>query len=201
MGGKILRLVEWAAVGQLSDPYQTSDDDAAAFTLSGFPGEPLDPDRDQIAYDLSEWDDDQLSVLLAELDAAGIDHEQDADELFVYADDEQAVDELVDRVAHPHELPAEDDDGAGGGELLGELFVAADRLQHDIGHQQGAAELLDLDEQLSTSGPPYGLPPREWDRLRELSRALADHLRASMVDDDAAMAAAGELRTALRPYV
>jgi hypothetical protein len=163
--------------------------------------EPLDGERDQVAYDMSEWDDDRLSALAATLRGAGIAYGWDGDELFVYAEDERAVDQLVDRAAHPHELPAEVDDGAAGAVLLGELFVAADRLQHDAAHQEGAAVLLDLHEALATLEVPYGLAPREWERLRSLTGDLADHLQAPSVDEDAAMAAAVVLRAALRRYV
>lgn len=163
--------------------------------------EPLDGARDQVAYDMSEWDDDRLSTLAAALRVAGVRYGWDDDELFVYADDEWTVDDLIDEVAHPHELPAEDDDGAAGAELLGELFVAADRLQHDPGHQEGVGALLDIEGELTTAGAPYGLAPREWDRLRGLAGDLAEHLRARSVDEDAAMEAAGELRSALRRYV
>ena len=140
----------------------------------------LDSDQDQVAYDLSDWDDD---------------------ELFVHAVDEQTVDELLDRVAHPHELPAEPDDGPAGAELLGEVFVVADRLQHDPGDHEGTVSMLDLGHAVDGSEPPYGLGPKEWDHLRGRVTALCSQLRASQVDEDAVMDAARDLRNALRPYV
>jgi hypothetical protein len=162
---------------------------------------PLDTGQDQVAYDLSEWDDDQLTALVDELDAAGIASAWDGDELFVYVVDEQAVDELLDRVAHPHELPAEEDDGGGGGELMGELFVAADRLLRDPEDHEGTVAMLDLGQAVAKSEPPYGLQAREWDHMRERVDALCTELRADTVDDDAVIDAARELRNALRPYV
>jgi hypothetical protein len=161
----------------------------------------LDGDRDQVAYDLSEWDDDLVTTLEGELRAAEISYGWEGDELYVYADDEQAVDELFDRVAHPHQLAAEPDDGPAGAELLGELFVAADRLQHDGEDPDGTITALELGRAVEGSEPPYGLGKREWDHLRERVAALGDALLADEVDADAVTASARELRTALRPYV
>jgi hypothetical protein len=169
--------------------------------VEGESGEPLDAAHDQVAYDLSDWDDDRLTVLVDALDGAGIAHAWDGDELFFYAADEQSADELLDRVAHPHELPAEDDDGTGGAELLGEVFVAADRLQRDPGDHEGTVSMLDLGHAVDATAVPYGLAPRDWGHLRERVTALCHQLRASTVDEDAVMDAAHELRNALRPYV
>jgi hypothetical protein len=161
----------------------------------------LDATQDQVAYDLSDWDDDRLTALVDELDAAGIAHGWDEDELFVYAADEQAADELLDRVAHPHELPPEADDGPAGAELLGEVFVAADRLQHDPDDHEGTVSMLDLGHAVEGADPPYGLGPKEWDHLRDRVGALCSQLRASKLDEDAIIDAARDLRNALRSYV
>jgi hypothetical protein len=161
----------------------------------------LDTSQDQVAYDLSDWDDDRLTALVDELDAAGIAHGWDEDELFVYATDEQAVDELLDRVAHPHELPPETDDGPAGAELLGEVFVVADRLQHDPDDHEGTVSMLDLGHAVEGADPPYGLGAKEWDHLRGRVGALCVQLRASKVDEDAIIDAARDLRNALRSYV
>ena len=165
------------------------------------PAVELDPDQDQVAYDLSDWDDDRLAALVDELDGAGIANGWDEDELFVHAADEQAVDELLDRVAHPHELPAEADDGPAGAELLGEVFVAADRLQHDPGDHEGTVSMLDLGHAADGAEPPYGLGSKEWDHLRGRVTALCSQLRTPTVDEDAVIEAARDLRSALRPYV
>ncbi len=169
--------------------------------VEGESAEPLDTEHDQVAYDLSEWDDDRLTALVDALDGAGIAHAWDGDELFVYAADEQSADELLDRVAHPHELPAEDDDGSGGAELLGEVFVAADRLQRDPGDHEGTVSMLDLGHAVDATAVPYGLAPRDWGHLQERVTTLCRQLRAPTVDEDAVMDAARELRNALRPYV
>ena len=169
--------------------------------VEGEADQPLDAERDQVAYDLSEWEDDQIATLVHELRDVGIAHSWDGDEMYVYSDDEQAVDELFDKVSHPHELAAEADDGPAGGELLGEVFVAADRLQHDPGDKEGTRSLLDLDEALDPEAPPYGLGAPEWRHVCERVAGLASLLRADTLDEEAAVESARDLRTALRPFV
>lgn len=162
---------------------------------------PLDGDRDQVAYDLSEWDDDALLSLVHEVRAAGIAYGWGDDELYVYADDEDALDELVDRVEHPHELAAEDDEGPAGAEALGELFVAADRLQRDVDDHESRLAVLHIAEGVDEEAPPYGLDGPEWRRLCGRIEALDDLLLADDADPDDVAASAGELRRALRPFV
>ncbi|HEY8527347.1 MAG TPA: hypothetical protein VIL48_20430 [Acidimicrobiales bacterium] len=184
-----------AVEGSVDDGGEGDDDDVEVVTL--------DPDRDQVAYDVSEWDDDRVAALTDLLDEADIDWGWDGDELFVYADDEEKVDELVDKAAHPHELPAEPDEGESGAEILGELFVAADRLRTDPEDHEAWRRLLDMSEAAEDSDPPYGLDARDWDHLRERVTALTDLLDEDLdaMDTQAVMAAASGLRTSLRPFV
>jgi hypothetical protein len=162
---------------------------------------PLDAARDQVAYDLSEWDDDQLDSLVDALGAAEIGYSWDGDELYVYADDEAAVDELLERVSHPDELASEPDDGVGGAELLGEAFVAADRLQHDAADPEGVITIMQMSRTVDDAEPPYGLDRADWDRLVERMTAIGELLCEDKVDEAEVMAQAHDLRTALRPYV
>jgi hypothetical protein len=180
-----------AAVENILDIVEGENDDALT----------LDGAQDQVAYDLSDWDDDRLTALVDALDAAGIAQGWDEDELFVYAADEQVADELLDRVAHPHELPPEADDGPAGAELLGEVFVAADRLQHDPDDHERTVSMLGLGHAVEGAEPPYGIGPKEWDHLQGRVDALCSQLRADKVDQDAVIDAARDLRNALRSYV
>jgi len=166
--------------------------------------EPLDPGRDQVAYDMSEWEDDQLSALADALAAAGVDYSWDSstDELFVYADDEEAADELFDKVAHPDQLDPEADDGAGGAELLGSIFVAADRLQHDGGDTEGTIAMVKAAMAVDAGEPPpYGVDPKQWDDLCERVTELGDLLSEDTVDEDEVEDRSRDLRVALRPFV
>jgi hypothetical protein len=164
-------------------------------------GEALDESRDQVAYDLDEWDDDRLVTLGDALDEAGVPFEWDGQELFVYEEDEQQVDEIIDGVAHPHEIDAESDDEDGGGELMGELFVVADRLQNDPDSHEAAVTLLDLSRVAEKAPAPYGLAPKEWERIQGLVEDLSRTIQDTEIDENTVAAAARDLRGALRNYV
>jgi hypothetical protein len=167
--------------------------------------EALDPDVDQVAYDMSEWDDDRIETLAERLDAAEIPYGWSGDELFVYARDESVVDDIVDAVEHPDEIDAEPDEAveADGtpGTLLGELFVASDRIQHDPTDHEPVATLLLLSEKVEKGGPPYGLSAGDWGHLRERVDVRAALLCEDDRDEEAVVTAARDLRTSLRSYV
>jgi hypothetical protein len=156
---------------------------------------------EEVAYDLTEWEDDQLSTLFDKLTEAGLDYLWDGEELFVRAEDEDVVDTVIERVSYPDQLAEEDDDGDAGANLLGDIFVAADRLQHDPEEHEAVAQLLTLADLADESTAPYGLSDEEWKHLHEKVEALADLLEADTIDIEAATEAAKDLRSVLRPYV
>ena len=166
--------------------------------------EPLDPARDQVAYDVSELDDEALDALADAVDEAGIAVAWGDEELYVYADDEQAVDAMFDAVQHPDEIDAEDDEptvGAASAELLGDVFVAADRLQHDGDDNDGMASLLGVAVTIDDLDPPYGMGSRDWERVCAAVGEVADLLAADTLDQEKVMASARDLRATLRPFV
>jgi hypothetical protein len=211
--------VDFAALGMTGGDRErrrrSSDDDPDDDPVAGAGGDGDDDDREdgdgegdgdegpgeEVAYDLSEWDDDQLSALADALEEAGVDHAWHDDELFVRAEDEQLVDDLFEQVAHPHALPEEDDDGDAGGALLGELFVVADRLQRDPDEPEAVALLLRLANAAEDAEPPYGLGEDDWDSLRQRVDTLAEALEVDDPNLDEVMEAATQLRNAIRPYV
>jgi hypothetical protein len=162
--------------------------------------EPLDATRDQVAYDLADWDDHQVDELVDQLTAAGIAYSWDEDELYVYADDEEGADEVFDKVSEAAEAAA-GDDGMAGAELLGELFVAADRLQHDCEDHDGVIAILETSQAIEGSKPPYGVGAAEWKHLVEQVVTLSDLLLEDKIDDEAVTSQARDLRTSLRPFV
>jgi hypothetical protein len=211
-------------MGQLSDPYEQGEDDGITISLSGLPEDPDEPEdvapelddegeedeetehdevehQDEVAYDLSEWEDDQLDTLFDLLDEGDVPYLWDGEELFIQATDEQVVDGMLEQVAHPHELLPEDDDGDAGGWLLGELFVVADRLQHDPDEHESVATLLQLADVADEASTPYGLGDPEWEALRERVTALATILEAEEPEPVDVVESARELRDATRPYV
>jgi hypothetical protein len=174
---------------------------------------PLDPEADQIAYDLEGWDDENRSLLVHGLQAQAIPFGIDGEELVVHEADEEHVDTLVDIILEPDaEAPdgGAPDGGAPDGEtpvgdearaeLMGELFIVADRLVHSPLDADARQELAAGAAEAATSAPPYGVDARWWKGIGEQGAALVALLGAATDEEEMTAAAAG-LRDALRPNV
>jgi hypothetical protein len=159
----------------------------------------LDPDIEQIAYDLSTWDDATRDRLLDVLEDEAVPYGMDGDELFVHEIDEQRVDEMIDAIVHPGADPP--DVEAAAPEVMGELFVAADRLVHDPTDAEGTLELIEAIRLAGSSPAPYGMDPVWWDGVLAHADQITVLLDTPTPDDDAVVEAATTLRDALRPYV
>ena len=159
-----------------------------------------DPDDDtQVAYDLSEWDDESCLTLLDALSAETIPYDLDGEELMVDAADEARVDEIVAALTTPGAALVLG--GPVSQEAMSELFVAADRLSHDAGHREAAASLIAGARTAAASAAPYGMDPGWWDGVVARAGALADLLQSDDPDDDLVQQLAGGLREELRPVV
>jgi hypothetical protein len=159
-----------------------------------------------IAYDLSEWEDEDVDTLEWALGREGVRNVIRGRELVVRVEDEGRVDAIIARLGTDEaelELapaPDEGDVDLGQMEALGELYVIADRLVHQPddpgvrGDFELAADTVDLMEL------PYGFEPLVWARIRAEANALTDRFDAG---EDAALIgqAAARLRELLRHYV
>jgi hypothetical protein len=163
----------------------------------------LDPGADKVAYDLSSWSDAQRGELVGALADHAVPHEwSDDDELFIHEEDEQSVDELLDRVTRGESLSSDGHgDGAPGAELLGELFVAADRLMHDPRDHEGTLSLMDSARVALEAPAPYGFDEKQWDALLDAVGSLVLLVGDQAIDDDAVIGQATTVRTILRPLV
>jgi len=158
-------------------------------------------DRGQLVYDLSEWAGPDRARLGAALDEAGIPYAWEPDgSLVVPAADEHLVEAVLDSVEYPDALEADlGDDGADAQEVLSDLFLAADRLQHDPQHPEGVGGLYDTVPLALGMQAPYGVAEPTWRQLVDGARALFEAVQAG--DDDAVVGAAAALRAGLRPLV
>jgi hypothetical protein len=159
----------------------------------------LDPDAEQIGYDLGGWDVVNRDLLVHALEDEAIAYGFDGDELIVHEIDEQRVDELIDAIVAPDAPPA-----AGGEdrtEVMGELFVAADRLVHDPRDRDGRRTVVDGAAEAAAQAPPYGMDKAWWRAVGERCSALAALWEARDADDVAVVEGAEALRELLRPYV
>jgi hypothetical protein len=156
---------------------------------------------DEVAYDLAEWEDDQLSLLFDKLSDAGIDYLWDGEELYVREADEPATDVVIEAVSYPDQLDEEADDGDAGAELLGNLYIAADRLKDNPEEHESVASLLKLADTVEEASAPYGMADAEWKNICEKVESLAQQLEAEKLDIEESAEAARTLRNAIRGYV
>jgi hypothetical protein len=167
----------------------------------------LDEDSDQVVYDLSDWDGARRTDLDGQLEAEGIPHAFDeTGDLVVLATDEDRVDAIIDAIDFPDQLDADhsgDDGGLDAVDALGRLYVAADQLVHDPTSPDGTMAAVEAAGDLEAMPVPFGFGPPVWKELQEAATRLRDLLvsESELVDDEAVLQAATDLRTTLRPYV
>jgi hypothetical protein len=160
----------------------------------------LDPDVEQIAYDLSSWEPERRDALLEALVDEAVPHGWDGDELYVHEIDERRVDELIDAALDPDAGAAAGGDGDGQ-RVMGELFVAADRLRSDPNHHEATLALVDGARLAANVPTPYGIEQRWWEELVGAAAGLAALLESGGATDEEVAGAAGDLRDRLRPLV
>lgn len=162
---------------------------------------PLDDAKEQVGYELFDWDPTDLDELDEALHEMQLPHEwvSDGYEVVVHEENEGQVDALLPTIRYPDELPPEEDDGDDTDiEVLSALFVAADRLQKDPTGEPVTA-LLDAAERIGDN-PPYGIDDKEWNRVVEIVDDLIDGLHAAIPPATVAEIAT-RLRDRLRPLV
>ncbi len=206
----VVRTSDEAAVDALLD-----EAGAEAVADTGPPAaEWLDEDADVLVYDLADWDHDQRSDLVAELAGRGVDHLFDDDgDLVVGTDAEAAVDEIIDGIDFPDQLPVGDGDGdatatagAAAGSLaevetMSALFLAADRLVHDPDESAAIIAMDDAAGAVAGTRPPYGFSPAAWTAIQAQAAAVMATLENPEAAPEEVIEAATTLRTTLRPLV
>ena len=162
-------------------------------------------DEDEVEYDLAEWEPGERGAATATMLEADIPYRWEADlVLVVPAVAEEEVDRLLDELGEVDELHEDDDQGADGGEeaqgAMSDLFVAADRLQHDPTDPDVVIEVLDAANVVGDSLAPYGIARPVWRRIQELSATVVTDLEDA-VDEETVAADARTLREYLRDLV
>ena len=130
-------------------------------------------------------------------------HRWEASTLYVAADAEKVVDELLDSIEAGH-ARAHRGGGAEGAppeEALSTLFSSADRLAKDADDSVGRDELTDLVAQLDGSVPPYGVSKGTWGKIIEIATRLVELCAADETSPSDIIGAAQELRSHVRQYV
>lgn len=164
-------------------------------------------DEDEVQYDLNEWEMPERSAATTALLEVDIPYRWEADlVLVVPAVAEDEVDLLLDEldaVEEADEGVAEVEVGDGGEEAqaaMGDLFVAADRLQHDPHDDRMAADAMEAATTVAACQPPYGIERPVWKQIQGLAETLATDLEEA-ADEDTVAADARALREYLRDLV
>lgn len=201
--------------------------DAIMEQVDATSGPALDPDADQVVYEVSDWPAAQIEELRDALLVEGIAHQWDENgDLVVLEADDERIESMLDAIEYPDALPAnagadefradgdedastagdgdgsaEADDGLAAQEAMSELFLAADRLMHDAQDHEGVLSLVDAARLAETLPLPFGFSPPVWADIVHQANALRHALEADVEDDELVMDQARELRTLLRQFV
>lgn len=160
-------------------------------------------DHEMLVYELAEWNADDRARLSLLLEAQGIPHQWEGDELLVPEADEERVDAVLDEVEFPDALNAVDDEGDDEEryEVVSDLFVTMDRLADakpvDV---ELAAEAIAAVEAVLALPRPFGIEEHDWDNIRRRAAAVSQALQVES-DDDMIVGDAGVLRDLLRQFV
>ncbi len=161
-------------------------------------------DDDTLVYEMDGWELGERGSLSQKLDAAGIPHRWEGDDLIVPAAEEERIDELVDAVEYPDALEAAEDEGDDDEAVyavMSDLFVAADRVAGErVVDVDLAGDLVAAADAASATPAPFGVEPGAWTQVQQLAEAIVAAIE-SEADDDVIVREAATLRDVLRRYV
>lgn len=209
IGTLVVRAVDEERVDELVDEVESSEIPT------------LDPDAEQVVYEISGWTDDQRSDLEAILLAEGVSHGFDENgDLVVLEADEERVEPMLDRVDMEDvvtvdsvqaegeddegdpEPATQDSDGLVAQDVMSALFITADRLMKDPDDRDDIARFSEATAQADTLALPYGFSPAVWDDIKAKAAALRDLLADGLeAEREDVIEAAIVVRQTLRQYV
>lgn len=157
----------------------------------------LDPELEQVVYEMAGWTAEQQTLLSTRLGAEGIPHEFDANgDLVVHAEDEERIEALLDELekepltvfarggdADGDDTDDEDDapvdlDGLDVNDVLSALFGASDRLRKNARDANGVLAFLDNAPVVRRISMPFGFERPAWDaivgQVRDIESLLDD---------------------------
>ncbi len=164
----------------------------------------LAPGVKTVTYEVGDWPYGLEDRFIEALIENRVPHQRGYQEIAVGTTDEEQVDALVEAItaAWEDEQPTEEElDGPDAQQVLSELFVSADRLQHDASDRAGTVRFDDAAGVLEKVGLPFGFAQGDWDEVTARVTALRDLLGDAESTDDQIIEAARDLRAHLRPLV
>ena len=182
---------------------------------------------DHTEFALDEWSEQDRALLDRLLTGEGIPHTWQGASVVVATGSQFSVDALIDAVEEGTAVEAglldaaapagaEDDQGlwdddafddeVDAQEVLGAVFVAADRLQRRGSDPEGVLALVDQASVVASMRLPFGFDPAVWNDLVSVTTTLASALTAeegspAAVGDERVEEMAADLRARLRPLV
>lgn len=167
---------------------------------------PLDPDAEKMLYEMGEWTDEEVALLVDELAQAEIPYDFDVDDnLVILADDEARVEALLDTIEFPDALDVDDDEERvetrPSQDVLSDLFVASDRLSHHARDSEGVLGFVAAAADLELLRLPYGFEAPVWERIVSGATDLRVAIEGDEVGDEEIEELATEYRNLLRQYV
>ena len=182
--------------------------------------------NDRTEFALDEWSEQDRALLDRLLTGEGIAHTWQGASVVVAVGSQFAVDALIDAVEEGTAVEAEllaaapvdvgdaqdawdddaFDDDVDAQEVLGAVFLAADRLQRRGSDPEGVLALVDQASVMASMRLPFGFDPAVWNDLVAVTTALASALTAEegspgAVGDERVEEMASDLRARLRPLV
>ncbi len=167
----------------------------------------LDPDAAKLIYELEDWDESEITRLAEALDTLEIPYELDvAGNLVVLEDDEERVETLLESIEYPDALKPDSDgddhiDGVDVADVLGELFVAVDRLKNHARDHEGVLGLVRAADTIAEIPVPFGFAPAVWTDILGQAERLRAGIENDEQTDEEIEEHAEELRSVLRNYV
>lgn len=164
-----------------------------------------DEEDDEVVYDLDEWTDierDRLSALLQE---RGIPFSWEGpDALIIPGSYEEEAEAALDDIEYPDALDEVDLSDQGASEaaqaMLGDLYVAADRLVSKPFDSRAADAATTASASLIDTSAPYGFSEEDWAEVRQRGLDLTRCIEEGQ-DPDRVSEVARRVRDDLRPYV
>ena len=134
----------------------------------------LEPDRPQLAFEMTGWSGGLQAQLSERLGSAGVPHEFDSDgDLVCHEDDEEHVELLIeDILAREADSGLEELDGLEANNLLSAMFEATDRLRRDVHDSKGVLGVVTHGQRLAATATPFGFSATSWSALREAADQL-----------------------------
>ncbi|MEL6890773.1 MAG: hypothetical protein AAFP84_04200 [Actinomycetota bacterium] len=123
----------------------------------------LEEDAARVEFGLDEWTEADRRTLTDAMVEAEIPHRWEGTTVLVAADAEEAVDDLLDAIEAGELMSADDTASAYARDgVLGELFIAANKLGKDSYDAKSRRALIDLAEDVDADTPPYAFAPATW---------------------------------------